>query len=215
MIIAGKPENRNEDSLRKRLAEAEERCASLENEFRELQQHAKRLERDRDWLRRERDDDRRPSDATSAWDQGLRDLFNRLAREMLDGGWDWLRDRWVMDPEQSSAQGSRSGSDGDISVIPGTGGACTETVLVFLSDRDWPHRFHSRHASDAMETLKIHLVECQKVQRVMIISDTIHTPSFDKDYLRWVRAWSGRGVTFAHALVAPDRRTLLPVPLGV
>jgi hypothetical protein len=120
-----------------------------------------------------------------------------------------------MDPEQSSAQGSRSGGDGDISVIPGTGGACTETVLVFLSDRDWPHRFHSRHASDAMETLKIHLVECQKVQRVMILSDTIHTPSFDKDYLRWIRAWSGRGVTFGHALVAPDRRTLLPVPLGV
>ncbi len=215
MIIAGKPENRNEDNLRRRLAEAEERCASLENEFRELQQHAKRLEQDRDWLRRERDDDRRLSAATSAWDQGLRDLFNRLSREMLDGGWDWLRDRWVMDPEQSSAQGSRSGSDGDISVIPGTGGACTETVLVFLSDRDWPHRFHSRHASDAMETLKIHLVECQKVQRVMVISDTIHTPSFDKDYLRWIRAWSGRGVTFGHALVAPDRRTLLPVPLGV
>ena len=134
---------------------------------------------------------------------------------MLDGGWDWLWDRWVMDPEQSSAQGSRSGSDGDISVIPGTGGACTETVLVFLIDRDWPHRFHPRHHNDAMETLKIHLVECQKVQRVMIISDTIHTPSFDKDYLRWIRAWSGRGVTFGHALVAPDRRTLLPVPLGV
>jgi hypothetical protein len=215
MIIAGKPEDRNEDNLRKRLAEAEARCASLEKEFRELQRHADCLEQDRDWLRRERDDDRRLSAATSAWDQGLRDLFNRLAREMLDGGWDWLRDRWVMDPEQSSAQGSRSGGDGDISVIPGTGGACTETVLVFLSDRDWPHRFHSRHASDAMETLKIHLVECQKVQRVMIISDTIHTPSFDKDYLRWIRAWSGRGVTFGHALVAPDRRTLLPVPLGV
>jgi hypothetical protein len=215
MIIAGKPENRNEDSLRKRLAEAEARCASLENECRELQRHADRLERDRDLLRRERDDELRPSHATSAWDQGLRDLFNRLAREMLDGGWDWLRDRWVMDPEQSSAQGSRSGDDGDISVIPGTGGACTETVLVFLSVRDWPHRFHSRHASDAMETLKIHLVECQKVQRVMILSDTIHTPSFDKDYLRWIRAWSGRGVTFGHALVAPDRRTLLPVPLGV
>jgi hypothetical protein len=215
MIIAGKPEDRNEDNLRRRLAETEARCASLENEFRELQQHAKRLEQDRDWLRRERDDDRRLSAATSAWDQGLRDLFNRLSREMLDGGWDWLRDRWVLDPEQSSAQGSRSGGDGDISVIPGTGGACTETVLVFLSDRDWPHRFHSRHASDAMETLKIHLVECQKVQRVMIISDTIHTPSFDKDYLRWIRAWSGRGVTFGHALVAPDRRTLLPVPLGV
>jgi hypothetical protein len=133
---------------------------------------------------------------------------------MLDGGWDWIWDRWVGHQEQSSAQGSRSGSDGDISVIPGTGGACTETVLVFLSDRDWPHRFHSRQASDAMETLKIHLVECQKVQRVMIISDTIHTPSFDKDYLRWIRAWSGRGVNFGHALVAPDRRTLLPVPLG-
>lgn len=215
MIIAGKPEDRNEDNLRKRLAEAEARCASLEKEFRELQRHADCLEQDRDWLRRERDDDRRLSAATSAWDQGLRDLLNRLAREMLDGGWDWLRDRWVMDPEQSSAQGSRSGGDGDISVIPGTGGACTETVLVFLSDRDWPHRFHSRHASDAMETLKIHLVECQKVQRVMILSDTIHTPSFDKDYLRWIRAWSGRGVTFGHALVAPDRRTLLPVPLGV
>jgi hypothetical protein len=215
MIIAGKPEDRNEDNLRKRLAEAEARCASLEKEFRELQRHADCLEQDRDWLRRERDDDRRLSAATSAWDQGLRDLFNRLAREMLDGGWDWLRDRWVMDPEQSSAHGSRSGGDGDISVIPGTGGACTETVLVFLSDRDWPHRFHSRHASDAMETLKIHLVECQKVQRVMVLSDTIHTPSFDKDYLRWIRAWSGRGVTFGHALVAPDRRTLLPVPLGV
>jgi len=215
MIIAGKPEDRNEDNLRARLDAALEHCKRLERQCEEIRRHAAGLEHQVGALRRERDDDRRLSAATSAWDQGLRDLFNRLAREMLDGGWDWLRDRWVMDPEQSSAQGSRSGSDGDISVIPGTGGACTETVLVFLSDRDWPHRFHSRHASDAMETLKIHLVECQKVQRVMVISDTIHTPSFDKDYLRWIRAWSGRGVTFGHALVAPDRRTLLPVPLGV
>lgn len=215
MIIAGKPEDRNEDNLRRKLSAALEHCERLKRQCEEIQRHATSLEHRVESMRRERDDDRRPSDATSAWDQGLRDLFDRLAREMLDGGWDWIWDRWVGHQEQSSAQGSRSGSDGDISVIPGTGGACTETVLVFLSDRDWPHRFHSRHASDAMETLKIHLVECQKVQRVMIISDTIHTPSFDKDYLRWIRAWLGRGVTFAHALVAPDRRTLLPVPLGV
>jgi hypothetical protein len=73
----------------------------------------------------------------------------------------------------------------------------------------------ARRRERELSSLKIHLVECQKVQRVMILSDTIHTPSFDKDYLRWIRAWSGRGVTFGHALVAPDRRTLLPVPLGV
>jgi hypothetical protein len=167
-------------------------------------------------LRLEFEVDRGQPSATAGWgDPVLQGLFNDIAREILEGGWDRAYDRWVGSFDESTTQSSGSSGDGNISVIPGTGGACTETVLVLLKSRDWPHGFHPRHHGQEMDTLRIHLVECQKVRRVLIISDTINMPSFDDEYLRWIRAWSARGVAFAHALVAPDRRTLLPIPLGI
>lgn len=219
MIIVGEPNRGDDSNLRQRLAKAEAEAealrAQLELHRREHQQDTANLAKRLESLQTEMAARRRHKDPVDAWEPGLREWFHRIAREILDGGWDWAYGRWVGDTDGDTTNTSGSSSGGTITVIPGTGGACTETVLVFLKSRDWPHGFHHRHHGEEMETLKIHLVECQKVRRVMIISDTIHTPSFDKDYLRWIRAWSGRGVAFAHALVAPDQRTLLPIPLGI
>ncbi len=219
MLIVGDPNNGPDNNLRRRVAKAEAEAealrAQLELHRREHEQHAATLAKRLESLQTEMAMSRRHKDPTESWEPGLGELFNRIAGEILDGGWDWAYGRWVGDTDGAATNTSGSGGSGNITVIPGTGGACTETVLVFLKSRDWPHGFHHRHHGEEMETLKIHLVECQKVRRVMIISDTIHTPSFDEGYLRWIRAWSRRGVAFAHALVAPDRRTLLPIPLGI
>ena len=218
MTIVGEPNRGDDSNLRQRLAKAEAEAEALRAQLdlhrREHEQHTASLAKRLESLQTEMAMSRRHKDPTESWEPGLGELFNRIAGEILDGGWDSAYERWVGDTDGAATNTSGSGGSGNITVIPGTGDACTETVLVFLKSRDWPHGFHHRHHGEEMETLKIHLVECQKVRRVMIISDTIHTPSFDKDYLRWIRAWSGRGVAFAHALVAPDRRTLLPIPLG-
>ena len=215
MIDPEETEDGSEDSLRQQLEAALQRCRRLEEQFEEHRLREGHLEERLGSMRREMAMSRRRNDTSNAWEPGLREWFQRIAEEILDGGWDSAYERWVGDTDGAATNTSGSGGSGNITVIPGTGDACTETVLVFLKSRDWPHGFHHRHHGEEMETLKIHLVECQKVRRVMIISDTIHTPSFDKDYLRWIRAWSGRGVAFAHALVAPDQRTLLPIPLGI
>ena len=219
MTIVGEPNRGDDSNLRQRLAKAEAEAEALRAQLdlhrREHEQHTASLAKRLESLQTEMAMSRRHKDPTESWEPGLGELFNRIAGEILDGGWDSAYERWVGDTDGAATNTSGSGGSGNITVIPGTGDACTETVLVFLKSRDWPHGFHHRHHGEEMETLKIHLVECQKVRRVMIISDTIHTPSFDKDYLRWIRAWSGRGVAFAHALVAPDQRTLLPIPLGI
>jgi hypothetical protein len=219
MIIVGEPNRGDDSNLRQRLAKAEAEAealrAQLELHRREHEQHAATLAKRLESLQTEMAVRRRRRDPSESWESGLGELFNRIAGEIIEGGWDWTYRRWVGDPDGDTTKTSGSSGDGNISVIPGTGGACTETVLVFLKSRDWPHGFHPRHHGQEMDTLRIHLVECQKVRRVLIISDTIHMPSFDDEYLRWIRAWSARGVAFAHALVAPDRRTLLPIPLGI
>jgi hypothetical protein len=215
MIEPEKTEDGSKDTLRRQLEAALQRCRRLEAQFEKHRCREAQLEERLGSLRREMAMSRGHKDPTESWEPGLGEWFHRIAGEILDEGWDWAYGRWVGDTDGAATNPSGSGGSGNITVIPGTGGACTETVLVFLKSRDWPHGFHLRHHGEGMETLKIHLIECQKVRRVMIISDTIHTPSFDEDYMRWIRAWSGRGVAFAHALVAPDRRTLLPIPLGI
>ena len=215
MIDPEETEDGSEDTLRRQLEAALQRCRRLEEQFEEHRCREAQLEERLGSLRREMAMSRRQKDPVDAWEPGLREWFHRIAREILDGGWDWAYRRWVGDTDEAATNRSASGGGGNITVIPGTGGACTETVLVFLKSRDWPRGFHPRHHREEMETLKIHLIECQKVRRVLIFSDSIHMPSFDEDYLRWIRAWSGRGVALAHALVAPDRRTLLPIPLGI
>ena len=193
MLIVGDPNNGPDNNLRRRVAKAEAEAealrAQLELHRREHEQHAATLAKRLESLQTEMAMSRRHKDPTESWEPGLGELFNRIAGEILDGGWDWAYGRWVGDTDGAATNTSGSGGSGNITVIPGTGGACTDTALVFS--------------------------KCQKVRRVMIISDTIHTPSFDEGYLRWIRAWSRRGVAFAHALVAPDRRTLLPIPLGI
>jgi hypothetical protein len=215
MIDPEETEDGSYETLRKQLKAAMQRCERLQQQCEEHRLREGHLEERLGSMRREMAMSRRRFDTPNAWEPGLGELFNRIAGEILEGGWDQAYDRWVGSFDKSTTQSSGSGGDGNITVIPGTGGACTETVLVFLKSRDWPHGFHPRHHGQEMDTLRIHLVECQKVRRVLIISDTIHMPSFDDEYLRWIRAWSARGVAFAHALVAPDRRTLLPIPLGI
>jgi hypothetical protein len=215
MIDPEETEDGGEDTLRRQLEAALQRCDRLQGKCEEHQLREAHLMERLGSLRRQMAMSHRYKDPTESLESGLGELFQRIAGEILEEGWDLTYNRWVGNFDESTTQSSGSSGSGNITVIPGTGGACTETVLVFLKSRDWPHRFHPRHHGEEMETLRIHLVECQKVRRVMIISDTVHTPSFDEDYLRWVRAWSTRGVAFAHALVAPDRRTLLPIPLGI
>jgi hypothetical protein len=215
MIDPEEIEEGNNDTLRRELEATLQRCRRLEEQVEEQRCREAQLEERLGSLRREIAMSRRHKDPLDAWEPGLREWFHRIAGEIIEGGWDWAYRRWVGDPDGDTTNTSGSSGDGNISVIPGTGGACTETVLVFLKSRDWPHGFHPRHQGQEMDTLRIHLVECQKVRRVLIISDTIHMPSFDDEYLRWIRAWSARGVAFAHALVTPDRRTLLPIPLGI
>ncbi len=179
MIDPEETEDGSEDTLRRQLEAALQRCRRLEERFEEHRCREAQLEERLGSLRREMAMSRRHKDPVDAWEPGLREWFHRIAREILDGGWDSAYERWVGDTDGAATNTSGSGGSGNITVIPGTGDACTETVLVFLKSRDWPHRFHPRHHGAEMETLKIHLIECQKVRRVMICTATIIFPGDD------------------------------------
>lgn len=142
----------------------------------------------------------------AAIEAGLPELFDEIAGRIRDSGWSKTVEDYV----------HGRGSGGSMTVIPGQGESCTETVVVFITSED-----RARHWTklgghgDEMEALKMHLVECPRVRRVLILTDTLVGASFRHEHLRCLRAWSNRGIAFALGFVGPDGRTTVPLPLGL
>ena len=142
----------------------------------------------------------------AATEAGLPELFDEIAGRIRDSGWSKTVEDYV----------HGRGSGGSMTVIPGQGESCTETVVVFITSEDRPRHWTKLGGhGDEMEALKMHLVECPRVRRVLILTDTLVGTSFRHEHLRCLRAWSNRGVAFALGFVGPDGRTTVPLPLGL
>ena len=191
-------------ALSEHLAEATRRAEEAGRQLREQE------ERRRDWV--DRNFGRKAAQA------GLPEVYEEFYRSIRDHGWEEVYRRWVSERAAPGEGRSRSGSC--YTVIPGTGRACNETVTVFIGSRntDWflDEPFFRRHHRrvDELEALKLHLVECQLVRRVMILTEWLEGGYFREEVLPWVQAWENRGVAFALAVVSPGGRQLLPVRLG-
>lgn len=191
--------------LSEHLAEALRRAEEAGRQLREQE------ERRREWFDR--------NFGRKATQAGLPEVYDEFDGSIRDHGWEEVYRRWVSKPAAPSVGRSQSGSG--YTVIPGIGGACNETVVVFIDsgpyDRSLPHEpffRRPRRRVDELETLKLHLVECQRVRRVMILSAWLEWDYFREEVLPWVQAWENRGVAFALAVVAPGGRQLVPVRLG-
>jgi hypothetical protein len=150
----------------------------------------------------------------AARERGLPKVFGRILADILEGGWGEVYDRWVGGSSEGQDSRIGPGRSGGITVIPGEGGSCTDTVVVFIKSEELDHDQFYRFPNEEIEALKLHLIECHRVRGVLIITEALH-PGFSGDeFSRWLRAWATRGVAFSLAVVAPGGRFMVPVPLG-
>lgn len=192
-------------ALSEHLAEASRRAEEAGRQLREQE------DRRREWV--DRNFGRKAAQA------GLPEVYDEFFHSIRERGWEEVYRQWVSERAAPAVGRSRSGSS--YTVIPGVGGACDETVVVFIASSPYDRFFSQdpflrrpRRRVDELETLKLHLVECQLVRRVMIISEWIDGEYFRDEVLPWLQAWENRGVAFALAVVAPGGRQLIPVRLG-
>jgi len=187
---------------------------NLARENGELRQRLAQADRDRDAVISEREHGWRwKTFGEKAVAAGLPEVFDRFSREIAEGGWDAVLKKWTREVPPSPRSG-QSAAGSTWTVIPGVGGGCRETVIVFLDDEH--PEFHMRYMGHggAIEALLRHLVECQAVRRVMILTNQYHGTGFKRGMLPWIRAWENRGIAFAVGLVGPDDHNLVPLNVG-
>ena len=142
---------------------------------------------------------------------GLNEVFDRFSSEIAECGWDAMMKKWTQEAPPSSRSGQLAAGS-SWTVIPGNGGGCRDTVIVFLDDEEDPGFVYNGRGG-AIGLMR-HLVECQKIRRVMILTTQYSRTGFRRRMLPWIRAWENRGIAFAAALVGPDDRQLVPLAVG-
>ncbi len=150
-----------------------------------------------------------PSFGDDALRVGLDAFFRDVASDIARMGWEEFF--------RKVTSGNPNGAGGDpLTVIPSkaTGAACNETALVLLGvPHDRAFLPFAGVRGSALDSLKLHLIECQRVRRVLVVSDWGCPWDLDVAERRWIHGWRARGVAFAMAIVTPGGKSAIPIPI--
>ncbi len=155
---------------------------------------------------------RQISDDPRAEETGLNQLFRDYLHLTQEVGHRKAAEAWMKGKQPSGAKNPGGG----ITVIPSAGEACNPLVLVFHSS--WHgHRAHfggNFERGEELETLCLHLVLCEKVKGVAIISEIWDSCQWAEHWEKLTEAWSSRGIVFGFAVPTARGRDLVPIPLN-
>jgi len=150
-----------------------------------------------------------------AEETGLNQLFRDFLRLTQEVGYRKASEAWMKGQQGSGSKGQSKGHGGGITVIPSEGNACTPLVVVFI--HSW--HGHRRHfggdlRGEELEALALHLVLCEKVKGVAIISEVWDSCQWTEHWEKLTDAWSRRGIVFGFAVPTALGRELVPIPLN-
>lgn len=127
-------------------------------------------------------------------------------------GFQKAAETWIGGKQSSGSKGPGTG----VTVIPSKGNACTPLLVVVHNS--W--HGHGRHfggdleRGEELEALRLHLVTCDKVKAVMIISEVWDSCQWAEHWEVLTEAWSRRGIVFGFAVPSARGRDLVPIPLN-